>query len=171
MQNFMQDVLSKLGENKLQEMAHMIVDTSPLGITGSHKLRALLWLCDKAMYLQRGKTISDKIYIKGSLGPELRDSRAYTLNASPNKPFVKRAPRLFLGEEAEYISLRTPIFMSLSPEEREVIKNTVEQYVSAELVDVLAAARGHAWEITEWGKPILMHAVLADKARDLTPED
>jgi hypothetical protein len=61
--------------------------------------------------------------------------------------------------------------MSLSPEDREVIKQTVDRYVSADLEEVLSDARGQAWEITEWGKPIPMYAVLADKTRELTVED
>jgi hypothetical protein len=171
MQRFMRDVIEKLGENKFLEMTHLIVDMSPLGIIGEHKLRALLWLCDKAMYLKSGSTISGKTYIKGSLGPELRGSHVYTCNANDEEILLNRKSRLFMGEASEYISLKTPIFMSLSPEEREVIKITVDRYVSAALGEVLTDARCRAWEITEVDKPILMQAVLADKTREPAQED
>ncbi|MDR2669928.1 MAG: hypothetical protein LBC14_08260 [Desulfovibrio sp.] len=168
MQRFMQNVFSKLNENKLREMAHLIVDISPAGIIGERKLRALLWLCDKAMYLKNGKTISNKIYIKGTFGPELGGLHAYSYTENDKKILVNRKSRLFLDDISEYISLKTPIFMSLAPEEREVIKNTVERYISSELDEVLTDARGRAWEITEWGKPIPMHAVLAEHTREPT---
>ncbi|MDR2603806.1 MAG: SocA family protein [Desulfovibrio sp.] len=171
MQRFMQDVIEKLGENKFREMTHMIVDMSPLGIIGEHKLRALLWLCDKAMYLNSGKTISGKTYIKGSWGPELRSSHVYTCDANDEEILLNRKSRLFMGEVSEYISLKTPIFMSLSPEEREVIKKIVDKYVSAALGEVLTDARCRAWETTESDKPIPMQAVRADRSREPEPED
>ncbi|MDR2603807.1 MAG: hypothetical protein LBC55_00435 [Desulfovibrio sp.] len=145
---------------KYFETLHHIVHLSTFGIVGENKLRTLLWLCDKANYLQCGKTISHKIYIKKIFGPDPEHFYIGKTDFENEEVLTYRPSRLFSEEEREYISLREPECFSLAPEEQEIILHTVALYAAATLEEVRRIARCRAWEITELNKLIPMQAVL-----------
>lgn len=145
---------------KYFEMLHYIVHLSTFGIVGENKLRILLWLCDKANYIQYGKTISYKTYIKKIFGPDPELFHIGKTDFENEEVLTCRAARLCSEEEYEYISLREPEFFSLSSEEQEIIRKTVELYESATLDEMRRISRCRAWEATELNRPIPMRAVL-----------
>jgi len=162
--------MEQFDHDKFKAMIHYIADSVPRSMLGKVKLNKILWFSDREMYLQTGNTISGETYLKFPQGAVSKNILPICDELVAEGKIAVRKPR-YQYDQYEYISLAQPDILPFSAQETDVIYRVIQWIAPMSAAEASEVSHGRAWDTAEFGNAIPMFSVLAEKARDLTPED
>jgi hypothetical protein len=156
---------------KLAAMVHYIADAAPSGLLGKTKLNKILWFSDREMFLRKGETISGETYQKFPQGPVSRHLLDILDILVRERRIAVRKGKVYDYEQYEYISLVEPDISLFSNQDVDVIRRQIDRVIPLTAKEVSSLSHGTSWEIADFGQPVPMYSVLADKTREMNQDD